>query len=119
MAVNAGWQEHAACGGHLDLFFGPDDEKARERRRRVAKAQRICACCPVRVLCLSFARSRRLKFGVWGGEDFEQPRPLCRNNLHLMDVANTWVDPDGHRNCRACRNAADQRARQRQEGEAA
>ena len=120
--MSGGWRSQAACKGSPELFFGPDDETAGERRQRAGKARRICAPCPVRLECLMFARVRGLQFGVWGGEDFELPaKRMCRNGLHLMDTANTWIDPDGHRNCRACRNAADQRARvrQQQEGEAA
>ena len=116
--MSGGWRDQAACSGSPDFFFGPEDETARERRQRAAKAGRICAVCPVRLECLSFARVRDLRFGVWGGEDFERPgKRMCRNGLHLMDTANTWIDSSGHRNCRACRNASDRRARQ--EGRAA
>ena len=116
--MSGDWRAQAACARSPDLFFGPDDETARERRQRAVKARRICAGCPVRLECLSFARARALRFGVWGGEDFERPgRRMCRNGLHLMDAANTWTDSSGHRNCRACRNAADQRSRIRQQQE--
>jgi WhiB family transcriptional regulator, redox-sensing transcriptional regulator len=116
--MSGGWRSQAACKGSADLFFGPDDETAQERRARAANARRICAGCPVRLECHTFAQVRDLQFGVWGGEDFERSRKrMCRNGLHLMDIANTWIDSAGHRNCRACRNAADRRARQ--EGRAA
>ncbi len=109
------WQARAACR-HTDpdLFFpelaGEGDE-----------AKRICAGCPVRADCGAWAAANNFCFGIWGGVDFEQPRSkrLCRNNLHVMDAVNTYVDSDGHRNCRDCRYDADQRARQRREGEAA
>ena len=97
----------------LPLFFGPDEETARDRQVRTAKAKAICRTCPARTACLNFAQDSRMQFGVWGGEDLEDRRSrMCRNDLHLMDAANTWTDPDGHRNCRACRNATDRRARQ-------
>ena len=114
--MSGGWRSQAACTGSPGLFFGPDGETADERRDRAAQARRICACCPVRIECHSFAQVRNLQWGVWGGEDFERSRKrMCHNGLHLMDTANTWIDSSGHRNCRACRNAADQRARARQQ----
>ena len=102
----------------LPLFFGPDEETARQRQVRTAKAKAVCRTCPARTACLNFAQDNRLQFGVWGGVDLEdRRRRMCGNGLHLMDTANTWVDSSGHRNCRACRNASDRRERARKQQE--
>ena len=102
------------------LFFGPDGETARQRQERTAEARRICRYCPLRAACLEFAVRNHIHDGIWGGVDLERHgKRMCRNGLHLMDAANTWTDPDGHRNCRACRNAADRRTRARQQEERA
>jgi len=61
-----GWQEQAACRGmDLEVFFGREGERGRERRE--AKAKRVCAGCPVRTECLDHAVGRPEKYGTWGG----------------------------------------------------
>jgi WhiB family transcriptional regulator, redox-sensing transcriptional regulator len=66
-----GWQKHAACIGLADLFFGPDDEGPLQRDNRERRAKRVCAGCPVRWQCRSYAIAAPEKWGVWGqfGED--------------------------------------------------
>lgn len=62
------WQKLAACKGDLDPFFGPDDaEPAPDRKHREARAKSVCAGCPVRWKCGSFAIAEGIRFGVWGG----------------------------------------------------
>jgi WhiB family redox-sensing transcriptional regulator len=62
------WQGRAVCGGvRACLFFGPDAETEPERRIREAKAQAICASCPVQVQCLDYALEHYVRSGVWGG----------------------------------------------------
>jgi WhiB family redox-sensing transcriptional regulator len=109
------WGLRAACRDEdPSLFFSPDDEGARARGDREREARAVCRRCPVRGPCLEFAAEQGIWFGVWGGVNLEHHRKrTCGNNLHLMTFENTWVGPDGHRNCRACRNAADRRDRDR------
>jgi hypothetical protein len=40
--------------------------------------------------------------------------PLCRKEKHVMDEANTYVYPNGHRACRACKVAAEKARLERQ-----
>src|SRR6266542_950662 len=64
---NWGWQDDAACRGkEVVLFFGPDGERQPEREIRERKAKIVCASCPVRTECLSYAVSRPEKYGTWG-----------------------------------------------------
>ena len=58
------WMQQAACAGHADpdLWF-PEHGEA-ERRQ---EALRICATCPVRDACLSYALSMPSQPGIWGG----------------------------------------------------
>lgn len=52
------WADEGACHGEHDLFFtGAQHEKAKA----------ICAGCPVRVECLTFARRTGQVYGIWGG----------------------------------------------------
>lgn len=64
------WQDFAACKGRTRLFFPPKAERPQARARREAKAQRLCAICPVHDACRTFARDNR-EYGFWAGESEE------------------------------------------------
>jgi WhiB family redox-sensing transcriptional regulator len=69
----------AACkGADLDLFFGPDAEFVTARQQREAQAKAICATCPVRPDCLTFALDTGQAFGTWGGLNEDERRALLR-----------------------------------------
>jgi len=100
---NWGWQDAAACRGkEVVLFFGPDGERQPEREIRERKAKAVCAACPVRAECLTYAVSRPEKYGTWGGLNEDEraserpagcagptrpdpPEPRCR------DTWRPWV----------------------------
>ncbi|MBT2407256.1 MULTISPECIES: WhiB family transcriptional regulator [unclassified Streptomyces] len=71
------WQSRAAC---RDLgsgrFFHPAGERGEDREERDEAAKRVCAGCPVRLACLSYALRTREAFGVWGGLTEEERRAL-------------------------------------------
>ncbi len=56
------WMTKAACKGEPVQTFFP------ERGRGVARARELCATCPVRTECLSYALEEpELLMGIWGG----------------------------------------------------
>ena len=61
------WFQHAVCQGDRSLFFATPGERPERRVRREAKAKRVCAVCPVRLICRDKGREQR-EHGVWGGE---------------------------------------------------
>jgi WhiB family transcriptional regulator, redox-sensing transcriptional regulator len=66
------WEEQARCHQFdPEVFFAP---KVSSERR----AKAICAKCPVREECLSFAIDSRMEFGVWGGVSWKERRSLLR-----------------------------------------
>jgi WhiB family redox-sensing transcriptional regulator len=66
--TSLGWRHRGVCTpADLGVFFGPDGESGAERQAREAKARRVCAPCPVRRECLSFAVTTPQKAGYWGG----------------------------------------------------
>jgi WhiB family redox-sensing transcriptional regulator len=69
------WQDLAVCKGRTKLFFPPKAERPQARERREAKANRLCAVCPVSHHCREFARSHR-EYGYWAGES-EEDRHLA------------------------------------------
>ena len=111
-----GWQSRAACrGADPELFFAPDVETVPDRKAREKQARGICGGCPVRLNCLRWAMRAGVEDGIWAGVEFgAYYGPFCRNRLHLMDAVNTFINDHGSTKCRACRNAAEQRARARQ-----
>jgi WhiB family redox-sensing transcriptional regulator len=87
-----GWPDEAACRGHLDLFYAPHAERPQARTRREAAGRRVCAACPVREPCRSYAR-QHLEQGLWGGETEDErtaagfppaaPAPPVRRRFHV------------------------------------
>ena len=45
----------------------------------VARAQRVCATCPVKVRCLEYALAARIEHGVWGGTSSRQRSRINRD----------------------------------------
>lgn len=70
-----GWQSLGACrDSDPDLFFpiassGP-------ALQQVAEAKAVCARCPVRIDCLSYALDTGQHAGVWGGASAEDRREI-------------------------------------------
>ena len=80
--MNVNWRNLAVCGGHGDVFFGPDDERPDERDAREAKAIAICRPCPARQPCLDDALSQSSQIGVSGGIGEERRKALRNALLH-------------------------------------
>lgn len=72
------WQDKAACRGpHTALFFPPSHfERKDDKEAREARAKSICAACPVRKPCLSYALRIREPHGIWGGLNEVERRAL-------------------------------------------
>lgn len=77
--VTGGWRDRAACRGEEpDLFFPIGT--AGPARIDLARAQQICAGCPVREDCLQWALDHSIDHGVWGGLGEEQRKSLKRRS---------------------------------------
>ncbi|MFI5980211.1 WhiB family transcriptional regulator [Streptomyces sp. NPDC051555] len=76
------WQADAACRG-LDpnRFFHPAGERGDEREDRDEAAKRVCAVCPVRLMCLEHALRTHESFGVWGGLTEDERRGMSPGSL--------------------------------------
>jgi WhiB family redox-sensing transcriptional regulator len=73
----AGWRESAACRFlETDQFF-PIGKTGRAVAE-IQEAKDICASCPVRQPCLTFALDTHQAYGIWGGYDEDERRPLLR-----------------------------------------
>ena len=72
------WQRQGLCrAGDSSVFFPPAHfERKPEREAREARAKTICARCPVREECLSWALAIREPHGVWGGHSESERRQL-------------------------------------------
>ncbi|WP_428512067.1 WhiB family transcriptional regulator [Pseudonocardia sp.] len=91
--VSTDWRAAAVCAQvDPELFFAEAD-RGRAYEAQVAAAKAVCAVCPVRAECLSFARA--LPYGVAGGLAPEERRGLTR-----PDDAPVWpaeLEPSGTR----------------------
>ena len=72
------WQRQGLCrAGDSSVFFPPAHfERKPEREAREARAKTICARCPVREECLSWALAIREPHGVWGGRSESERKQL-------------------------------------------
>jgi WhiB family transcriptional regulator, redox-sensing transcriptional regulator len=132
------WRDQAVCRDvvtdHHDPFFA-DSAKLQ------AEAIAICATCPVRDDCLTFAVRTGQQYGIWGGQPHQIIRRLialeragrprshqaparhpqaskthCKRG-HRFSADNTYYTPDGQRRCRRClREAQPTRGRRRRRG---
>jgi WhiB family redox-sensing transcriptional regulator len=117
------WRDLAAC---LDVVSADCDPFFGDTAQLQAEAIAICATCPVRDDCLTFAVRTGQQYGIWGGQPERIVRRLiaadragrphhgqapashpqaskthCKHG-HPFDAANTYYTPDGRRRCRTC-----------------
>jgi WhiB family transcriptional regulator, redox-sensing transcriptional regulator len=117
------WRDQAACCDVVTADYDPFFADATDLQ---LEAIGICATCPVRDDCLTFAVRTGQQYGIWGGQP-EQTirrliareragRPHCRRaptghpqaskthckRGHRFDAENTYYAPDGQRRCRTC-----------------
>jgi WhiB family redox-sensing transcriptional regulator len=85
------WRESAACRqADPELFFPIGTTGKAAVEIRYAKA--VCASCPVQQPCLAYALTTRQEFGIWGGYDENERRPLHRRWRQSL-VAQRGDDP--------------------------
>ena len=132
------WRDQAAC---LEVVSADCDPFFADAKDLQAEAIAICATCPVRDACLTFAVRTSQQYGIWGGQPQETIRRLialeragrpqsrrvptrhpqaskthCKRG-HRFDRDNTYYTSDGQRRCRTClRDAQPTRAQRRQRG---
>ena len=68
------WHADAACASYpAEMFFPANDAPPAAKAAKL-----ICAACPVREECLTFALETAQAEGVWGGMDAGERRRLRR-----------------------------------------
>lgn len=85
------WWELAACAGvDVERFF--PEARGSELRRQTVAAKAVCAECPVRARCLSWALTMHVS-GVWGGHTETERRRLRANTgtPALVGATGGWV----------------------------
>jgi WhiB family redox-sensing transcriptional regulator len=76
------WRHFAAClDEDPELFFPVGDTGP--ALLQVVEARAVCARCPVRVECLTWALETGQNYGVWGGYTEDERRELKRRNAHV------------------------------------
>jgi WhiB family transcriptional regulator, redox-sensing transcriptional regulator len=117
------WRDQAACRDVVTADYDPFFADTAELQ---VEAIAICATCPVRDDCLTFAVRTGQHYGIWGGQPQQMVRRLiaadragrphrreaaaghpqasrthCKRG-HPFNAENTYYTPDGHRRCRTC-----------------
>ncbi len=97
------WVNQAACRDHdPDMWFPPVGN-----RSTYQAAVAICADCPVRLACLNYAVTNRIRFGVWGGLNEDRRRRLRPPSRPARPVPLHGTPGRYRQGCRcpACREA--------------
>ncbi|MDT2006577.1 WhiB family transcriptional regulator [Rhodococcus opacus] len=82
------WRRQAGCcTADLTLFFHPVNERGPQRQRRIARAKRVCAHCPVLVQCRTHALTAREPFGIWGGTSEEERNTILGRGRSRLQAA--------------------------------
>ncbi len=71
------WLDRAACRDQNPELFFPVSEVG-PGAEQIARAKAVCAQCPVRDECLSYAIDNRLDHGVFGGMTPDERRKTAR-----------------------------------------
>jgi WhiB family redox-sensing transcriptional regulator len=62
------WRLRALCRvHHPEIFYPPDNTRARTKLLWEARAKQVCVRCPVLTECRDYATRAREPHGVWGG----------------------------------------------------
>jgi len=82
----ASWRESAACrDAETELFF--PISKVGPAVAETSRAKEICAGCPVRQACLTYALATNQVYGIWGGYDEDERRVLRRRQQRAARAA--------------------------------
>jgi WhiB family transcriptional regulator, redox-sensing transcriptional regulator len=104
-AVPADWMSLGGCrDADSELFFpisslGP-------AQQQIAEAKAVCAACPVRAACLSYAVETGQPAGIWGGTTEDE-----RRHIRSAKTARPASPPSGGARPRAREHAPDHQGR--------
>lgn len=82
------WMADAACHGIGDMFYV--ETHADESLALAAK--RVCALCPVRLECLSYALERNERWGIWGGATATERMKMRKQDQDDVHVDHVEID---------------------------
>jgi WhiB family transcriptional regulator, redox-sensing transcriptional regulator len=84
------WQDRAACRDEdPELFFPVGVPTAKPYQAQEADAKKVCARCPVRTECLTWALETGLDHGVWGGLTEHERRALLARRARRRKTTKT------------------------------
>ena len=97
------WVDQAACRDADVVTFFP----LVGARTTYVTAVAICRDCPVRLACLDYAVTNRIRFGVWGGLSVDRRRKLAGPGGHVRRPMPAHGASRYHKGCRCgeCREA--------------
>jgi len=79
--MDTSWMAQGNCADKDPTLFFPNDGVG------VIRAQRVCATCPVKTLCLEYALRSGIDHGVWGGCSERERRRILKRRRQQTRVA--------------------------------
>lgn len=65
-----------ACRSHAEFFYPEDYYELSNRKLAEDLAKQLCAGCPLKALCASYAVLAQEDYGIWGGTNVRERREL-------------------------------------------
>ena len=91
--TDTNWRLNGTCREvDPELFFPkPTDRKG------TLDAMAVCVTCPVKAQCRQWAQDTRQEYGVWGGKDFQNRKPVTQSEAkerkrERLERIRVWTD---------------------------
>lgn len=65
------------CTKEPELFY-PEEISSGIRDDVIDSAKKLCASCPVEIICRSYALANKERYGIWGGTTAEDRQKIER-----------------------------------------
>jgi WhiB family redox-sensing transcriptional regulator len=85
--LSMAWRESAACRRADPELFFPIGSGGAAAAAEIQQAKAVCARCLVRRPCLAYALVTGQQYGIWGGLDENERRPLHRRYRETLITA--------------------------------
>ncbi|MEV0445349.1 WhiB family transcriptional regulator [Streptomyces spectabilis] len=79
------WHSRGACYGMAPARADKIFFHTSRNRRAIAEAKRMCAVCPVKKDCFTYAIDNEIRHGIWGGLTDKERQPWLANLHKRLD----------------------------------
>ena len=80
------------CEGNPDAFFLEEEYQDANMAYKIQTAKKLCAECPIQMLCLDYALENLETYGIWGGLTKSEREKILGRKLRyaIIHSGNSW-----------------------------